>query len=197
MTDQNQSDDVNPEQENVVGFEEATQEQNNETEELSLEDQVLALQQELIDMKDRTMRALADAENTRRRAQKDREDAGNFAISRFAKDLLDYADNFSRAMESLPEGTPESVSQGLKAMETDILNVFSRHGIEKIEPLDQPFDANFHEVMFETPLPGKEAGIIIQVIEPGYILNNRLLRPAKVGIAKGEENPGVQIDEQA
>lgn len=197
MTDQNQSDDVNPEQENVVGFEEETQEQNKETEKLSLEDQVLALQQELIDMKDRTMRALADAENTRRRAQKDREDAGNFAISRFAKDLLDYADNFSRAMESLPEGTPEGVSQGLKAMETDILNVFSRHGVEKIEPLDQPFDANFHEVMFETPLPGKEAGIIIQVIEPGYILNNRLLRPAKVGIAKGEESPGVQIDEQA
>ena len=87
-------------------------------------------------------------------------------------------------------------------METEILSVFSRHGVKKIEPLDEAFDANFHEVMFEAPMPGKSAGTIIQVIEPGYVLNDRLLRAAKVGIAKGEEgqsaqDPGIEIDEEA
>lgn len=205
MTEHNQTENApeenqNEQQENVVNLEETVPEEQNS--EISLEGTILALQEELAGAKDKMMRALADAENTRRRALKDREDAGNFAISKFAKDLLDYADNFGRALESLPEGTPEAVSGGLKAMETEIMNVFTRHGVQKIEPLDEQFNANFHEVMFETPMPGKSAGTIIQVIEPGYVLNERLLRAAKVGIAKGEEgqspqDPGVQIDEEA
>ncbi len=200
MTEHDQTDNTPEENENVVNLEEASQEE--QTTDISLEDTVVALQDELAAAKDKMMRALADAENTRRRAQKDREDAGNFAISKFAKDLLDYADNFSRALESLPEGTPEAVSGGLQAMEAEIMSVFTRHGVQKIEPLDEQFDANFHEVMFEAPLPGKSAGTIIQVIEPGYVLNDRLLRAAKVGLSKGEEgesaqDPGVQIDEQA
>ncbi len=200
MTEHDQTDNTPEENENVVNLEEASQEE--QTTDISLEDTVVALQDELTAAKDKMMRALADAENTRRRAQKDREDAGNFAISKFAKDLLDYADNFSRALESLPEGTPEAVSGGLQAMEAEIMSVFTRHGVQKIEPLDEQFDANFHEVMFEAPMPGKSAGTIIQVIEPGYVLNDRLLRAAKVGLSKGEEgesaqDPGVQIDEQA
>ena len=157
------------------------------------------LEHELTEAKNRTMRALADAENTRKRAQKDREDAGKFAISSFARDLLDFGDNFKRALEAMPEDTPDAVRGGLEAMEREMLATFDRHGIKKIEPLDEMFDANFHEVMFEAPMEGKAAGTIIQVIEAGYVLNDRLLRAAKVGLAKADPNadPGSSIDTQA
>ena len=147
------------------------------------------------------MRALADAENTRKRAIKDRDDAGKFAIANFARDLLDFGDNFKRALKSLPEDTPPAVSEGLNAMDKELLSVFDRHGITQIDPMDEMFDPNFHEVMFEAPMPGKAAGQIIQVIEPGYVIKDRLLRAAKVGIAQATDDstpsdPGAQVDIQ-
>lgn len=181
--------------ENVVNLDEAKQ-----TSEKSPEEIIAELQQELLEARDRTMRALADSENSRKRAMKDRDEAGKYAVANFARDMLDFGDNFSRALGSMPEDTPVAVTEGLQAMEKELLSTFERHGIQKIEPLDEPFDANFHEVMFEAPMPNKAAGTIIQVIEPGYVLNGRLLRAAKVGIAKtGEEStdPGAQIDQKA
>lgn len=169
---------------------------------LTPEAQIIALQAELAETKDRTMRALADAENTRKRAIKDREDAGKFAIANFARDLLDFSANFSRALNALPEDTPSAVAEGLNAMDKELLSTFDRHGIQKIEPMDEMFDPNFHEVMFETPMPGKQGGQIIQVIEPGYVIKDRLLRAAKVGIAKaapnedGPTDPGAKVDIQ-
>jgi molecular chaperone GrpE len=185
------SADENDINDNVVNVNESTPQ--------TPEDHIAALQQELLESRDRMMRALADSENTRKRALKDRDDAGKYAVSNFARDLLDFGDNFKRALKALPEDTPKAVSEGLEAMEKELLNVFDRHGIRKISPMDEPFDAHFHEVMFETPMPGKSAGTIIQVIEPGYVLNDRLLRAAKVGIAKAEDqNPhtGEKIDIQ-
>ncbi len=173
------------------------------------EEQIAALQQELLDNRDRTMRALAEAENTRKRAMKDRDDAGKYAIAKFARSLLDFSDNFERALAAIPEDIKSvdprvtNVVEGIEAMQRELNDVFDKNGIQKIEPLDEPFDANFHEVMFEAPVAGKAAGIIIQVIEPGYILNDRLLRAAKVGIAKADGNspspnhPGNKIDESA
>lgn len=175
----------------------------------SANEQIAQLQQELLDNRDRTMRALAEAENTRKRAIKDRDDAGKYAIAKFARSLLDFSDNFERALEALPddikavEPRVANVVDGIEAMHRELNDVFTKNGIKKIEPLDEPFDANFHEVMFETPIPGKAAGIIIQVIEPGYVLNDRLLRAAKVGIAKAggdapsPTDPGATIDESA
>ena len=156
-----------------------------------------SMQAELVAAKDRTMRALADAENTRRRAQKDREDAGKYAISGFARDLLDFGDNFKRALDALPEDAPQSVRDGLEAMERELLATFERHGIKKIEPMGEMFDANYHEVMFEMPAD-KPVGTICQVIEAGYVLNDRLLRAAKVGIAKANPDApsGAKIDIQ-
>lgn len=182
-------------QENVVNMADAAPS-------LTADDQIIALQNELLEARDRMMRALADAENTRRRAQKDREDAGKYAVASFARDLVSFSDNFKRALDSLPDDTPAAVREGLDAMDRELLATFDRHGIRKIEPLDEMFDANFHEVMFEAPVPGKQAGIIIQIIEAGYVLNDRLLRAAKVGIAKadaaGPQNtdPGAKIDIQ-
>jgi len=169
---------------------------------LSAEEQIADLQNQLLEARDRTMRALAESENTRKRAMKDRDDAGKYAVAGFARDMLAFGDNFARALAAMPEDAPPAVAEGLDAMEKELLSTFDRHGIRKIEPLDEMFDANFHEVMFEAPTPGKEAGVIIQVIEPGYVLNDRLLRAAKVGIAKaapaddGPTDPGAQIDIQ-
>lgn len=178
-----------------------TPESDNVEELLTPEKQIEALQTELLQAKDRTMRALADAENTRKRAIKDRDDAGKFAIANFARDLLDFGDNFKRALKSLPEDTPPAVSEGLNAMDKELLSVFDRHGITQIDPMDEMFDPNFHEVMFEAPMPGKAAGQIIQVIEPGYVIKDRLLRAAKVGIAQATDDstpsdPGAKVDIQ-
>lgn len=164
------------------------------------------LQGALAEAQDKMMRALAEAENTRKRALKEREDAGKFAVSSFAKDMLDFADNFARALSAIPDeikADPKiaAIADGVSAMERELLKVFERHGIQKVEPLDQPFNPNFHEVMFEAPTPGKPAGTVIQVVEPGYTLNGRLLRAAKVGIAKAEDgssaDPGQQVDQSA
>ncbi len=169
--------------------------QTDQPEGFDAEVQIAALKQEIADQKDRMMRALAEAENTRKRALKDREDAIKFAASGFARDLLDFSDNFRRALEAIPEDVRgsddvrmQNVFSGLEAMERELLSVFEKNKIKKIVPIDEPFNPNFHEVMFEAPVPGKPAGIIIEVIEPGYVLHDRLLRPARVGIAKASDD---------
>jgi len=163
---------------------------------------IAALETELADAKDKMMRALADAENTRRRAIKDREDAGKFAVTSFAKDLLDFSDNFHRALAAIPaemhdDARIASIIDGLEAMDANLLKTFEKHGIRKIEPLDETFNPNFHEVMFETPIPGKPGGIVIQVVEAGYVIADRLLRAAKVGISKGGSGTDHQVDKSA
>ncbi len=174
------------------------------------------LEEELAKTKELMLRSVAEAENRRKRALKEREDASKFAISSFSRDLINVADNLRRAIDSVSEELIEQHSQiknlinGVLATERELLRSFSKHGIEKTDPLGEQFDPNFHEVMFETPTPDKESGIIIQVIEPGYIINGRVLRPARVGIAKNDssgdgskdtspqpENSGHIVDTQA
>lgn len=163
---------------------------------------IKALEGEVAEWKDKMMRALADAENTRRRSVKDREDAGKYAITGFAKDLLDFSDNFHRALAAIPAEMHDdpriaSIIDGLEAMDANLLKTFERHGIKKIEPLDETFNPNFHEVMFEAPVPGKPGGVVIQVVEAGYVIADRLLRAAKVGISKGGPLSDHQIDKSA
>lgn len=160
-----------------------------------------ALKAELNEMKEQALRAMAEVENIRRRSVKEREDASRYAVAAFARDLLDVADTFRRALETTPEGMRESdprvtaLLDGIEATERKMLDVFARNGIRKIEPLDEVFDPNFHEVMFESPIPGKAAGTVIQIIEPGYMLHDRLLRPARVGVAKDGEHTQL-VDEE-
>lgn len=162
---------------------------------------IAALESELADAKDKMMRALAEAENARRRAVKDRDDAGKYAVTSFARDLLDFSDNFHRALAAIPSDlhTDERIAviiTGLEAMDSNLLKTFEKHGIKKIEPLDEPFNPNFHEVMFEAPVPGKPGGIVIQVVEAGYVIADRLLRAAKVGISKAD-SANHQVDKSA
>ena len=177
-------------QEDVSPQDEAT----NDAQELDTSQMLIqTLEEKLERMKDQMVRALADAENTRKRAVKERQNATKFAIGNFARDVVSVADNLRRALESIPEETLEefpqikNLTEGIEATERELMRIFEKNGIGKLEPLDEKFDPNFHEVMFEAPVPGKENGTIIQIIESGYMINGRILRPARVGVAKNAE----------
>lgn len=169
-----------------------------------------ALENEINILKDQLIRALAETENVRKRAQREREDASRFAVTGFAKDLVNVADNLRRALEAIPAETlsqnPQikNLTDGIEATERELLRTFEKNGIQRVNPLDQPFDPNFHEVMFEAPIPDKPNGTVIQVIETGYTISGRLLRPARVGVSKSDNAPppsqkpsGYTIDTQA
>lgn len=155
---------------------------------------IAELEKQNDEYKDKMMRAMADAENTRRRAAKEVSDISKFAITNFAKNLLSVADNLGRALaavskEKLAEDIAlKALFEGVEATERELVKVFEQNNITKIEALNQSFNPNLHEVLFETAVPGKSHGTIIQVMEEGYMISDRLLRPAKVGVAK-EDSP--------
>lgn len=161
---------------------------------------------EIADLKDKLLRTLAEMENLRRRSQKDREDALKYASANFARDMLSVADNLRRAIESIPEdGDPDGAAlvgfiEGIALTEKDLLSALERHKIKKIEPMGEKFDPQFHEALFEIPTNDAPSGTVMQVIETGYVIHDRLLRPAKVGIAKAgpaDSGPGDQVDTTA
>jgi len=165
--------------------------------ELSPEARVAALEAELAEQKDRLLRALAETENTRRRAQREREDATKYAVASFAKDLLSAADNLRRALDSLPEAEvrderARSLLAGVAATERELLSVFERHGIRRIAPQSEPFDHNFHQAIFEVERADEPSGTIVEVLQPGYVLHDRLLRPAMVGVSKQPAGQGEE-----
>jgi molecular chaperone GrpE len=157
--------------------------------EAAAEARIAALEAEIADYKERLLRALAETENTRRRAQREREDAAKYAISGFAKDLLSAADNLRRALDSLPEAEvrderTRSLLAGVAATERELLSVFERHGMRRVDPQGERFDHNFHQAIFEVERPDQPPGTIVEVLQPGYVLHDRLLRPAMVGVSK-------------
>jgi len=146
----------------------------------------------LAELKDQTLRALAETENVRRRVQRDRDEALKFATTGLAKDLLPVADNLRRALDAIPKDALEkdealrNFATGVEMTERLLLAALERHQIKRIEALGQKFDSNLHQAMFEVPGTGQPAGTVVQVLEAGYTINDRLLRPALVGIAKAE-----------
>ena len=146
---------------------------------------------EVAQLREERLRALAEMENIRRRAARDRADASKYAVSAFARDLLPVADNFQRALGSVdPEarqGDPalEALVAGVQMTEKELLGVFERNGITPIEALGQPFDPNFHEAMYEVPDESVPNGTVAQVIQPGYMIHDRPLRAAGVGVSRG------------
>lgn len=139
---------------------------------------------------DQALRALAEAENGRKRAERDRETTAKYAISKFAGDMLAVADNLHRALatiagsEERTEDSVQSLIEGVELTGRELENALARHGIEKIDPMGQAFDHNFHEVLFEVEVADQPPGTVIQVMELGYRIHDRLLRPARVGLAK-------------
>lgn len=151
------------------------------------DERVAELVAERDEFRDRFMRALADAENTRKRSERDRREAEQYGGSKLARDLLPVFDNMKRAMDSVPDNNREAnkaLMDGIELTMRELLNVFKKHGIEPISPkTGDKFDPQLHEAMFEAPLPGTKAGEIIQVAADGFMLHDRLLRPAKVGVS--------------
>jgi molecular chaperone GrpE len=167
----------------------------------SLEERLAAAESELAESKDRLLRALAETENVRRRAQREREDAARFGASNLAKDLVNVADNLRRALASVPEAQVKddltrTLLQGVDATERELLAAFERHGIRRIDPMGERFDHNFHQAIMEIENSGEPGGTVVQVLQPGYAMHDRLLRPAMVAVAKGERPPGATpVDE--
>jgi len=166
----------------------------------------MTAEEEVAELKDKLLRTLADMENLRRRSQKDREDALKYSSANFARDMLSVADNLRRAIDSIPEdGDPDGAAlvgfiEGISLTEKELLSTLERHGIRKIDPMGEKFDPQFHEAMFEIPSAEAENGTVLQVVEVGYVIHDRLLRPAKVGIAKAvpaPTGPGDQVDTTA
>jgi molecular chaperone GrpE len=142
-------------------------------------------------LKDQLLRALADAENLRRRAEREKEDTSKYAVATLAREVVSVADNLRRALESMPaDQAPNDATRnllaGVEATERELLGIFERRNIKRIEPVGERFDPNFHQAMFEVPNSGQEPGTVVQVLQPGYVIFDRLLRPALVGVAKAE-----------
>jgi len=146
-----------------------------------------ALRAERDDMRDRFMRALADAENSRKRADRDRKEAELYGSTRLARDLLPVHDNLTRALQAIPEESrtgSAALIEGVELTLRELTTVMTRHGVKPISPaIGEMFDPQLHQAMFEAPLPGTKAGQIIQVMTEGFLLHDRLLRPAQVGVS--------------
>lgn len=146
-----------------------------------------ALEAERDDYRDRFMRALADAENSRKRSERDRREAEQYGGSKLARDMLPVYDNLRRALDATTEeqrAQAKATFEGVELTLRELISVFKKHGIEPIEPeVGDRFDPQNHQAMFEAPLPGTKAGDIIQVAATGFMLHDRLLRPAQVGVS--------------
>ena len=159
-------------------------------------DDVAALRVEIADLKDRLLRALAEVENTRRRAERDRLDASQYAVTRFARDMLTIADNFGRALAACPKALLEAADPQLKAVidgvevtERQLLSTLENYGVKLIDTADGKFDPNLHQAIAEVPAEGKPPGSIVNVVQTGYRIGDRLLRPAMVTVARKEKAP--------
>jgi molecular chaperone GrpE len=144
------------------------------------------------ELKDRMLRTLAEMENLRRRTEREVADARAYAVTNFARDVLNVADNIRRALDSVPadakataDGALKGLIDGIELTERDLAKTLERHGVKIVEPQGQKFDPNRHQAMFEVPNPEVPAGTVVQVVQAGYVIGERVLRPALVGVAKG------------
>lgn len=156
---------------------------------------IAELEEQVAQLRDQTLRALAESENVRRRTERDKEQTRLYAAASFAKDLMNAVDNLRRALDAAPkdnDGLDESVKNlivGVEMIEQELLGAFEKNGIKRIDPLGERFDPNLHQAVFEVENSGKPAGTVVQLLAPGYVLHDRLLRAAMVGVAKGATPP--------
>jgi molecular chaperone GrpE len=156
-----------------------------------------ALRAEIETLKDQRLRALAENENMRRRAEKDRKDAEAYAVTKFARDMVGIADNFARALAAVPahvrdaaDPQVKAVLDGVEATDRQLIQTLERYGVKQVDTSGQ-FDPNLHQAIAEVPGNGKPGGAIVDVMQTGFMIGERLLRPAMVTVAKKEAAPGV------
>jgi molecular chaperone GrpE len=181
-----------PENENV-NLEAMADELLAENELDPIEQEVVSLREEVAASKDRLLRFAAEAENTKKRLEREKAEATLYAASNFAKDLLGVADTLSRTLAAVPPEERDIIDDimkkfliGIEMTERELLNVFQRHNLRKMETIGQKFDPNFHQALFEVPTSEKPPGTVMQEIQSGYVVGERCLRPALVGVAKAE-----------
>ena len=150
-----------------------------------------ALRAENESLKDQRLRALAEAENIRRRAEKEKADASQYAVTKFARDMLGIADNFARALAAVPadvraaaDPQVKAVLDGVEATDRQLMQTLERYGVKAVDTSDGKFDPNLHQAIAEVPGNGKPAGSIVDVVQSGFMIGERLLRPAMVTVAK-------------
>lgn len=155
-------------------------------------DPIALLRAENTDLRDKYLRLAAEMDNLRRRTERDVKDAKSYAIAGFARDMLGVSDNLRRGLEAVPAEALEADETGLKALiegvemtERSMLAALERHGVRKLEPIGEKFDPHFHQAMFEVPNTEVPNGTVVQVIQDGYTIGERVLRPAMVGVSKG------------
>ncbi|SRR6056300_304468 len=148
---------------------------------------------QLDELNDRLLRMAAEMENLRKRSLKEREDAIKYSTTKFARDIITVADDLERAIESVKEidfetnDAMKTLYDGVELTLRSLTQIFSRNGIERFDPLGEKFDPTMHEAMFEVPNSENESGIVVHLVEPGYRLNDRILRPARVGVSKSDK----------
>jgi molecular chaperone GrpE len=157
---------------------------------------VEALAKEVAESRDRMLRTLAEMENLRQRTRREVADAKTYGITGFARDILDIADNLQRALDAVPAEAKAAADPGLKALmdgveltERSLLNTLEKNGVRKFDPSGERFDPNFQQAMYEVPDPSVPAGTVVQVVQAGYMIGDRILRPALVGVSKGGAKP--------
>tara|TARA_B100001123_G_C15219145_1_gene990498 strand:+ start:576 stop:1199 length:624 start_codon:yes stop_codon:yes gene_type:complete len=162
------------------------------------------LEKQLSEMKDQLLRAVADSENYRKRAEREKEQTRKFGIATFAKELLSVADNLGRALEAVPKDRTiedeaiKNLVVGVEMTEQELQKVFDNNSIRRIDPLGEKFDYNFHQAMFEVEDTEEEPGIVVQVLQAGYAIEERVLRPAMVGVSKaGNSDKAHSVDTTA
>ncbi len=186
---------------NVILDAEAEQDQTKnsiESEAISLEpvdteSKISKMEKEIADLKDQLLRFMAEAENVRKRSERHLAEAHKYGVANLARSILTVADDLSRALQAVPEdqrdgeGLLQTLLGGVEAVERELVNALESNNINRIDPTGEPFDPNFHEAMYEVPDSGFSNGTVAQVVQPGYSLHDRLLRPARVGVAKDLE----------
>ena len=155
-------------------------------------DPAAQLAKEAADLKDRLLRTLAEMENLRRRTEREVADARTYGVTNFARDILAVADNMERALKALDDEIRANAEAGVKSLldgveltERELIKAMERHGIKRLEPQGQKFDPNLHQAMFEIPDESVPTGTVVQIMQPGYTIGERVLRPALVGVSKG------------
>ena len=150
-------------------------------------------------LKDQLLRAMADTENMRRRSEREAANVRKYGHTPFARDLVGAIDNLARALDSAPDDlttvdeTTKSLITGIQLSWTELQSVIEKHGIKRVEPLGEKFDYNLHQAMFEVPTSDQPSGVVLEVVQHGYVLHDRLLRPAMVGVSKAE-NSGDAVE---
>ena len=183
--------------------EQASEEPKDQEEaEISPEDLIEKLNEEIVSLKDQRLRAIAELENFRKRAEKDHSDALKYGVSNFAKEIITIRDNIERAQSSISDEaknneTIKSVIEGIDLIAQSVVSTFEKIGIKKIESLNERFDHNLHQAMMEIENDELEPGTIVQELIPGYTLHDRLLRPAMVGVSKKPKKNEDNADKSA